>query len=114
MKKINYFYILFSLLIISALGYQGCSEIKDNLVTAPQIGIHPSGWTDTTSGSFHGKYIFNNKAWNLNECKTCHGSDYRGGNTGASCYDCHRRIRRTIELPFMSWRNFRSIIRQRR
>ena len=89
MKKINYFYILFSLLIISALGYQGCSEIKENLVTAPQIGIHPSGWTDTTSGSFHGKYIFNNKAWNLNECKTCHGSDYRGGNTGASCYDCH-------------------------
>ncbi|MBK7252851.1 MAG: hypothetical protein IPI04_02765 [Ignavibacteria bacterium] len=31
-----------------------------------------------------------------------------GGNTGASCYDCHTGSGRTTELPFMSWRNYRS------
>jgi len=90
MKKLTIFYIIFFIAIIFTLSYEGCSKVENNLVTSPELGIHPEGWADnTSSGNFHGKYIFNNKAWNLNQCKTCHGGDYQGGNTGKSCYECH-------------------------
>lgn len=89
MKKMKIFYIIFLTAITFTLGYQGCSKTENDLVMSPELGIHPAGWTDQNSNNFHGKYIFNNKAWNLNECKTCHGGDYQGGNTGESCYKCH-------------------------
>lgn len=74
---------------VIALGYQGCSETEDNLVTAPEIAVHPSGWADSDSPDFHGKYIFDNKQWNLKVCQSCHGGDYKGGTTGSSCLTCH-------------------------
>jgi predicted CxxxxCH...CXXCH cytochrome family protein len=90
MKKINIFYILFAITVISSLTYVGCSEVENNLVPAPELNIvHPSGWADTTSANFHGKYIYNTNAWNLKQCQNCHGSDYTGGNTGSSCLTCH-------------------------
>jgi predicted CxxxxCH...CXXCH cytochrome family protein len=59
---------------------------------APELGVHPEGWADTLDQqdpNFHARYIHNNKLWNLVACRSCHGADYNGGITGASCRTCH-------------------------
>ena len=92
MKKIRIFYLSFFLLLGLAIAYQGCSQFDKEAVVAPDIGVHPEGWADTLNQqdpNFHGKYIFNNKLWNLVACRSCHGPDYKGGNTGVSCRTCH-------------------------
>jgi predicted CxxxxCH...CXXCH cytochrome family protein len=89
MKKLFIFYALFIGLLGGALIYQGCSELDENSTVAPDYDTHPDGWSNPASGNFHGTYIFNNKQWNLNQCKTCHGSDYAGGTSGSSCLGCH-------------------------
>jgi predicted CxxxxCH...CXXCH cytochrome family protein len=88
MKKQISFYILFIALIALVLAYHGCSEIEDNLTAPESPGVHGAGWVKPSSPNFHGNYIINQK-WNLSTCKTCHGNDYKGGNTGLSCYKCH-------------------------
>ncbi|CAN5433425.1 hypothetical protein BH10BAC5_BH10BAC5_23530 [soil metagenome] len=89
MKRIFVFYGIFILTIVSAMVYQGCSKFDNSVVQAPQIDTHPNGWANPSSTYFHGKYITDNKLWNLNQCKTCHGADYTGGNTGSNCLGCH-------------------------
>ena len=92
MKKIKVFYIIYFLIIGIVLTYAGCSEVENNLtpVSTDEIGVHPDGWgVDTGSSNFHGKFIYDNNAWNLTECKSCHGGDYTGGVTGSSCLTCH-------------------------
>jgi predicted CxxxxCH...CXXCH cytochrome family protein len=89
MIRLRIFYIAFFIAIFSALTYVGCSDPVSDLTTNPLPGVHPDGWTNTTSSAFHGKYIFDNKAWNLKACAQCHGADYLGGTTGSSCYTCH-------------------------
>ena len=92
MKSIKIFYLSFFILLLTALAYQGCSELDKNAVLSPNLSVHPAGWADTTktdSANFHGKYIYNNKLWNLTECRSCHGNDYKGGTTGSSCKTCH-------------------------
>jgi predicted CxxxxCH...CXXCH cytochrome family protein len=89
-RKMTAFYAIFFIVITVTLGYIGCSEVENNLVQSPQLGIHPPGWgSDTGSSSFHGKYIFDNNAWDLTQCKSCHGGDYKGGTTDNSCLTCH-------------------------
>jgi predicted CxxxxCH...CXXCH cytochrome family protein len=88
MKKLSLFYILFVLLLASVIGYNGCSQLDKNAVTAPGVEAHPDGWLVPSSANFHGKHIAANK-WDMSECKTCHGVDFKGGNTGASCMKCH-------------------------
>src|SRR3990172_96051 len=90
--NIKLFYITFSLLLFITLAYQGCSQFDTEALLAPVIGVHPAGWADTLytdSSNFHGQYIYANKKWNLSECRSCHGSNYAGGNTGKSCLTCH-------------------------
>lgn len=89
MKKLFVFYISFISFLIFLLGYNGCSEPETNLTQAIYNGIHPAGWTNSASTNFHGRFIGDSLKWNLSYCKTCHGSDYRGGNTGKSCFTCH-------------------------
>lgn len=89
MKKITIYYLSFFAVIAAALIYEGCSKLEGDLGLAPDIGLHPSGWSDESSNNFHGKYIYDNKAWNLEQCKSCHGANYAGGNTGSSCLTCH-------------------------
>jgi predicted CxxxxCH...CXXCH cytochrome family protein len=92
MKNIKLFYMAFLLMVVSALTYQGCSELDKNATMAPELGIHPAGWADTLnpdSPNFHAKYIYNNNKWSLSECRSCHGNDFSGGSTGVSCMNCH-------------------------
>lgn len=89
MKKISLFYSLFAFIVLSVLGYQGCSKFDNTVTQAPEINTHPHGWANPTSANFHGKYIVDNKQWNLNQCKSCHGNDYSGGTANSSCLGCH-------------------------
>ncbi|HEX2787614.1 MAG TPA: CxxxxCH/CxxCH domain-containing protein [Ignavibacteria bacterium] len=89
MKKLFLFYGICMALIAITLNYQGCSELNNNTTLAPDIDTHPDGWANPSSSNFHGKYIFDNKQWNLTQCKTCHGGDYKGGTSGSNCLGCH-------------------------
>jgi predicted CxxxxCH...CXXCH cytochrome family protein len=90
MKKIISFYILSFAILLSLVAYQGCSKLEDNLVAPNKPGVHPAGWTNPHDMvHFHGKYIASQE-WNLTQCQSCHGADYRGGTTGLSCYKCHK------------------------
>ncbi|MBZ0204343.1 MAG: CxxxxCH/CxxCH domain-containing protein [Ignavibacteria bacterium] len=93
MKKLNFrklllFYGSFVLIITSGMVYQGCSELDNSVTLAPEIRTHLVGWSNPSSANFHGIYIRTNN-WNLSGCKTCHGGDYSGGTSGASCLGCH-------------------------
>ena len=49
-------------------------------------GGHPYGWVVPSSAHFHGDAV----AANGNAaCANCHGSNFRGGWSGVSCFDCH-------------------------
>lgn len=89
MKKISLFYGLFAFLILSVMVYQGCSKLDNTVTQAPDIDTHPDGWANPSSVNFHGKYIVDNKQWNLNQCKSCHANDYSGGTANSSCLGCH-------------------------
>jgi predicted CxxxxCH...CXXCH cytochrome family protein len=49
---------------------------------------HKAGWMNTDSADYHGKYLKAND-WHVNECAPCHGSNFDGGTSGKSCYQCH-------------------------
>jgi len=75
-------------IVLSFIGV-GCSEDRS---PAPAGGVHPAGWTDPGSASFHAKYLAQN-AFPLPQCQTCHGQDYAGGSVGVSCTQssCHKQ-----------------------
>ncbi|MDA8100503.1 MAG: CxxxxCH/CxxCH domain-containing protein [Nitrospiraceae bacterium] len=43
---------------------------------------HPAGWSDPTQHGVTAEKDFS-------ACKTCHGTDFKGGTAGVSCYSCH-------------------------
>ena len=49
---------------------------------------HLAGWNDTTSTSFHGKFLRLGTG-QLSDCADCHGAGFDGGTSGRSCYACH-------------------------
>jgi len=61
-------------------GVPGCYDCHDG------PGGHPGGWADREAEQFHGESV--EKAGPM-ACRTCHGTDYRGGWSGVSCYECH-------------------------
>lgn len=79
------------LALVAMLALASCSKLQNTAVltpkTAPDV-VHPAGWTTPTSADFHGTYIKTHN-YNLGACVDCHGSDYKGGLTGVSCYKCH-------------------------
>ena len=64
----------------------------DREIDPGQGGVHPPGWADPQSASFHAGYMRDNGE-PLAECKTCHGDDYGGGAVGVSCTGsgCHTK-----------------------
>ena len=88
MKKIILVYLSLGFVFVFMIMYHGCSELKDNLVMSPALGVHPEGWLTVASSNFHGQFISSHN-WDLEQCKSCHGSDYMGGNSGKDCFKCH-------------------------
>ena len=68
----------------------GCTKLSNDLPvpTSGLAQIHPAGWNDTTSGSFHGK-VLKSQSYNLNTCISCHAKSFEGGISNVSCYKCH-------------------------
>ena len=89
MKKTLLIYLFVFAALAVAVTFNGCSEVQDDLTTAPEIGTHPDGWVNDQSANFHGKYLFTYKQYNLVVCRQCHGSNYAGGVSGVSCLNCH-------------------------
>jgi len=82
-QLILYFIFIFGSIIIIS-----CSDIRENLPEAPDIAMHKDGFINPGSPNFHGNVI-RNANWDMNSCKQCHASNYAGGSTGSSCFDCH-------------------------
>lgn len=81
MKSSFKIFILFSMI---AVLISFCSEDKNPL---PSVS-HPGEWNTVQSADFHGKKVL---AAGYETCKSCHGVDFKGGKSGASCYgsNCH-------------------------
>lgn len=86
MKTIN----LFLTVILIAVLISSCSKLKKELPepTSPTL-LHSAEWSDTARSGFHGKYLKENK-WKLADCIQCHGSNFDGGTSNVSCYNCHK------------------------
>jgi predicted CxxxxCH...CXXCH cytochrome family protein len=50
--------------------------------------VHPPGIADPSSPDFHVN-LLRASNWDFPACQGCHGSDFRGGSSGVSCYQCH-------------------------
>jgi predicted CxxxxCH...CXXCH cytochrome family protein len=50
--------------------------------------VHPGGILDPASSDFHGAEVVR-LGYNLPLCAKCHGADYAGGASAASCRTCH-------------------------
>jgi hypothetical protein len=89
-KRFNfvYFFIYF-VVISSALVIYSCSDLNEDNITPPvEISVHGPGILNKQSPNWHGNLVRNNK-WDLHMCQQCHGANYSGGTTGASCLTCH-------------------------
>jgi len=83
----------FIVMLFAVFLLAGCGGADQN-TQAPLPGstlTHPADWVNTAayqakSINFHG--IFVDKNGNQS-CTQCHGSDFKGGITGVSCYQCH-------------------------
>jgi predicted CxxxxCH...CXXCH cytochrome family protein len=52
-------------------------------------GVHEAGVLNPNDPSqFHGD-VLHGADWKFGICQDCHGDDFRGGNTGVSCFQCH-------------------------
>ena len=80
MKKSFY---IFLTLIIANLIIFSCSEDQN---PAKSLS-HPDDWNTVGSANFHGKKTL---ASGYASCKSCHGADLQGGDTGFSCFQCHQ------------------------
>ncbi len=51
--------------------------------------FHPPGWATPTDTEQSHSVALRQNFYNLNECKTCHGDDLRGGGSQVDCNSCH-------------------------
>lgn len=67
-----------------------CSE--ERVLSEPCDGcivtLHERGILDPESAAFHGKLLASTD-WDFAGCAKCHGDDFTGGKSGASCITCH-------------------------
>ena len=77
-------------------GETGPDATSDDTVVASDPGTdegngtyHPQGWTDPTSGTFHG----DTAKQGIGACTGCHGANLDGGSVGISCENCHSGFR---------------------
>ncbi len=80
-------------------GYASCTschgidftggESRSSCFTCHDSYPHNSGWIALATANSHGDYI-RAAHWSMDNCKACHGADYRGGKSGSSCFKCHQ------------------------
>ncbi len=87
---------------VNAAGYQSCKSCHGDDFSGGESGSscynsgchqtfpHPPEWLIMSDDLFHGN-IIRQAGWCMDNCKKCHGDDYRGGNSESSCYDCHKQ-----------------------
>jgi predicted CxxxxCH...CXXCH cytochrome family protein len=63
--------------------------IVDCELAALDTPLHAHGVLDPASAQFHGVTVAA-LGWDLHACASCHGDDFAGGTSGASCNGCHR------------------------
>lgn len=91
MRRSNLLLSALPLALIAAFG-AACEERR---TIDYEGGMHPAGFADEQSPDFHQKYLRaeyeKNKSYPLATCRRCHGEDYGGGDSGASCNQggCH-------------------------
>ncbi len=71
-----------SILFLLVILISSCAKNNDIPKYSP-----PSDHTTSKNGAMH-KSGLNQP---LTNCVTCHGSDLKGGSSGVSCYECHRK-----------------------
>ncbi len=89
--------------LLGATGFNGCSQCHASDLSGgvtgsacnttdchPSIDVHQTGILDPSSTAFHAKYI-KGINWELDQCATCHGTDYGGGYSAGGCNTtgCH-------------------------
>lgn len=65
-----------------------CAEERPRPETNVTGRIHPPGILNEDSEAFHGRELAR-RNYDFALCASCHGEDFRGGRSNASCMDCH-------------------------
>jgi len=92
MKKIHIIRWMVLSGIAAIVLFSSCS--KDRSIVEYQT--HPNGFTDPNSEYFHGYAAVDRDGA---ECKICHGTDFRGGESDApSCYECHSTLHNDVSI----------------
>ncbi len=72
-------------------GFEGGESAPGCITCHPSIGIHQDGIIETGSDNFHSKFMLAN-SFELDDCASCHGSDFTGGSSATTCVTCHNSI----------------------
>jgi hypothetical protein len=96
MKSIQ---IILILTLFALLWLAGCSDDKTPITSTS----HPESWNTTGSAVFHGTKVLEA---GYNSCKSCHGTDLKGGKTGISCFACHQTYPHPAEWNYITHANF--------
>jgi len=65
-------------------GTPGC---YNNTLCHGQRNAHPAGWASSAQHGAEAKKNPGNSGFS--DCQECHGKDFRGGESGVSCFKCH-------------------------
>ncbi len=81
--------ITFGTMLILSIVLAACSE----KASEPTRAAHPTGWVDTSSANFHGKFLADRGSpEGLQACQSCHGEPGSVNATGVSCFSCHAQF----------------------
>jgi hypothetical protein len=79
--------------------YSGNGYEQKNCRACHENYPHVSGYVDTMSTDFHGKYVADDLDFTLTSCQSCHGDDFKGaGNEEKNCYACHNQYPHAIDF----------------
>ncbi len=77
-----------ALALILLASLWACSTPNEPSEETFEPEIHPQGWIEETSPSFHGDFLAAQN-YDVSLCRQCHGNQFDGGLVGISCRKCH-------------------------
>ncbi|MBN1999327.1 hypothetical protein JW935_17340 [candidate division KSB1 bacterium] len=89
--------IVFFTFLTIYIVFTGCSKDQNPLPSKS----HSDKWIQKESPDFHGKKVM---ACGSQSCKSCHGTDFCGGENGTACFKCHP----SYPHPEWAWRDHSS------